>query len=288
MKTSFGRVFGFVGLLTGVLWLALGLAGIFYGLRVLEDVSTRLDAGLQTTLDNLETVQDSLELSTSIIYSVNDTLETVELTAADASRTICEPRPLLDDASNVLTQDVPDALEGVQAAMPGVLSTASLVDQTLMLLDRFKFAIPIPFGQSIELGLGIDYEPEVPLKYALEDASSNLDGVPETLRDMRGSLDTASDNLATIGEDITALTKDLSTVNRQIAGIGPQLERFGESIGEIQGTIQTVQAGVPQALEQVKVGLVGAMALLSLTQIPSLYVGWLLLSGRLPGARAAS
>ena len=288
MKKGFGRVFGFVGLLTSALWLALGLAGLFYGLRLLDDVSNRLDSGLQTTLDNLQTVQDSLELSASIIYSVNDTLETVELTAADAARTISETRPLLNDASNVLTKDVPEALDGVQAAMPSVLTTASLVDQMLMLLAGFRLAIPIPFGESIEFGLGIDYEPEIPLKYALEDVSASLDGVPETLRGMRGSLDTASGNLATIGEGVSALTHDLNTVNRQIAGIGPQLERFTESIGEIQDTIETVRVGVPQALEQVKVGLVSAMALLSLTQIPSLYVGWLLLSGRLPGERDAS
>ena len=276
-----GRVFGIVRLLTSVFWLALSIAGLILAPSALDDVGQSLDSSLATALVSLDIVRDSLDLSMGIVTGVNDTLNTVGAASVDVSRAIRETRPLLDETSHMVTEDVPEALDGVHEAMPNIINAMRLVDRTLLLLARFQISIPNPLGADMEIGLGVDYAPELPLGEAFAEVNTSLEDIPETLREMKGNIDAASSNLLAVSKDISTLSADLNSVNNQIAEVEPQLEEAAESIDQVRDSVQEIRGSLPQALVNVRTVLVGMLALLCLSQVPSIYIGWLLMSGRL-------
>ena len=164
-------------------------------------------------------------------------------------------------------------------SMPSLIETAKLVDETLTWLSGIGFTVPIPFGQDWSFDLGIDYAPEVPLDQALEDMSGNLEEVPDDLRGMKESLSTADSNLVIVSDDLALLAGDLETMNQQLADINPQLELLGENIENVQVSFREIQEKIPASFRTAKIVIGLIFGLLVFTQVPSSYLGWLLISG---------
>jgi ABC-type transporter Mla subunit MlaD len=242
-----------------------------------------LDRSLVMAVESLDIVHDSLDLSMGIVASVGDALNTVGATAVDVSQAIMEARPLLDETSQMVTEDVPEALDGVREAMPNVVNAMRLVDRTLFFLAGFQFTIPNPLGADMNLGLGIDYAPEQPLGEAFDAVNTGLEEIPGTLRDMKGNISAANSYLLAVSGDMSTLSGELKTVTEQISEVQPQLEEAAANIDDVRGSVQGIRRTLPQTLDHVRKILVGVLALVGVSQVPSIYVGWLLFRGGLMG-----
>jgi hypothetical protein len=214
-----------------------------------------------------------------VVSSTQQSLTTVQQSTHDVSIALADARPLLWTTTKVVTLDVPDAIEGVQESMPSLIETAKSADETLNWLSNFKFSIPNPFGTAWSYDLGISYNPEVPLDQALEDMSGNLEGVPDDLREMEESLSTADSNLVIVSDDLAILAGDLESMNRQITDINPQLEGFASSLLDVQKNVQNIQSGLTKNFSTIRNIVSFILCLIVLTQIPSLYWGWVLVKG---------
>ena len=278
---NLSRVMGVIWIITSLLWSGFGIAGLFYGLNWLENLGMGLDGNLELIIDSLDPVHELVLEATDIVSSTQASLSTVQLSMHDTSVALADARPLLWTTTKVITTDVPEALDGVQESMPSLIETAKSVDETLTWLSGFGFTIPNPFGADWSYDLGIDYAPEVPLDQALEKISSNLEGVPEDLRNMKESLDDADANLVIVSDDLALLAGDLENMNAQIAEITPPLESFAGNIEEIQASFNDVRETLPKSLGTVRKVTMAVLALLIVTQVPSLYMGWILVSGKL-------
>jgi methyl-accepting chemotaxis protein len=281
MSKGLGRVFGLVRALTSLSWVVLSIAGLLLAPRALDELGRSIDDSLAVAVDSLDIVQDSLDLSMGIVAGVSDALNTVGTTAVDVSHAIRETRPLLDETSQMVTEDVPEALDGVREAMPNVINAMRLVDRTLFFLAGFQFTIPNPLGADIDLGLGIDYAPEQPLGDAFDAVNTGLEEIPGTLREMRGNITDASSYLLAVSGDMSTLSVDLNSVTGQLSAVEPQLEEASASIDEVSDSIQGIRRSLPPALDNLRKVLIGLLALLGVSQVPSIYIGWLLTRGRL-------
>jgi prefoldin subunit 5 len=272
---------GVIWIIASVLWVVLAIVGLFYGLAFLERMQTDLGNNLELVIESLDSVHSIVDESTDVISSTHQSLETVQSTMDDASTALNDLRPLLWRTRRVVTDDIPEALDGVQESMPSLIATANSVDETLTWLSNFGFTIPNPFGTDWSYDLGINYAPEVPLDQALDTIHGNMEGLPEDLRKMKGNLNTADDNLVTVSDDLARLADDLDEINQEIADINPQLDLLAANIESIQDSFREIQDGIPGAITTARRVMIIVFGLIVFTQIPVLYLGWILVSGEL-------
>jgi ABC-type transporter Mla subunit MlaD len=276
------RVFGFIRLLTALFWLVGSIAGLILLPPALDTLQGELDGQLDALLINAEMVTTSIEQTQAILEEVNDTLETVSVTTLDASEALTETRPLLDETAVVITEEVPKTLTGIQRTMPNVLQTMEDVERMLSLLSTFSFVIPNPLGQDFEIGLGIEYQPEIPMAQALGGINASLEGLAPSLEALEDDLDEASDNLAVLSDDLRVLTHDLDAINEELSVMTSQLDVYITNLEETERILSDARAGLPTTARATKAVLSLLLGVLACTQLPVLYLSWKQLQASAP------
>ena len=151
-------------------------------------------------------MSETLVLIKSSIADVNAVVTTAETTADNLAQSVSDTRPLLNQIGVVASEQVPDNLETIQEAFPGLEQVAGVIDRTLVTLNSFRIDEEI-FGFNFQYDLGIDYEPEIPFDQSVRDLSEGLEGIPESLRAMDAYITITSENLETISQDIQTLAR---------------------------------------------------------------------------------
>ena len=283
--------------LLGFLMVLIGLSGVWVGWISAETARTAvgsigasLDANLELLTQSLDTVVDSLVLAKQTVTDVNSGLNTVESTATELSQAIDDTQPLLEQVSDIATNDVPNSIEAVQASIPNMAEVAGAIDSTLTTLNRFNLDrtidIPNPFSTQplysfdLNFDLGIDYDPTVPFDETVLELGASTEGLPEQLRGLAEHIDTSSQNLTTISENITTIGEDLGIVNERIAELDPLLDEYIRIVTELNDQTRLIKAGMSTQLESIHRTINIVMIWFILTQIAPLYLGYELLTGR--------
>ena len=274
----FRRLVGFMLLLIGVLGVVLSIAGVYFTDRVVAGFGEGLENTLKLTTDSLVTVESSLALAQVTIVDVNAGLETVGVTADDLAKTLADTRPLLDQIAQVATEDVPVNIEAMQATIPNMAEVAGVIDDTLITLNAFKIEESI-LGVDINYDLGVNYQPTVPFDETVMAIGSSLDGMPEQLRSLQPSIESASDNLVVISEDIYAISDDLVVINGRIAEVEPLLDDYVTIVGALNGALISTREQAASQLNAINLGLKIGLIWLGLMQFAFIYLGWDLITG---------
>ena len=274
----FRKLIGFLLLLIGVVGVALSIAGIYFSDQIVSAMGDGLDSTLKLTADSLVTVEDTLSLAKITIGDVNAGLDTVGVTADDLAKTLEDTRPVLDQITQVATEDVPDNIEAMQATIPNIAEVAGVIDDTLITLNAFKIEESI-LGIDINYDLGVNYHPTVPFDETVTAMGRSLDDMPDQLRDLQPNIQTASDNLATVSKDIYAVSDDLAVINGRIAEVEPLLGDYIGIVGDINGAVTTTREQVNTQLNTVGLALKIGLIWLGLMQFAILYLGWDLIIG---------
>lgn len=278
------RILGLIMLLTGLTILAFALVGAYYAGDVLGKASDGLSSTLTLARDSLDAAADTLELSRNSIGDAVSGLDAVVQATAGASLTLNDSRPLIDNVSLVTTQEVPEAVEGMQAALPNMIEVASVIDRTLVTLSSVGIdrEIPLPFGGSIPLrfDLGIDYNPDTAFDESLRVFEASLDGLPESLRGLEDDLQATNASLATLSGDLQSTSDNLATINDRIDDIAPLLDQYASLVEQVSGTVEQVENQLDSYLSMARIGSIALLIALGLTQLAPIYLGWELLTGR--------
>ncbi len=271
-------------LLTGLTILAFALVGAYLAGDAIGRVTEGLSTSLTLAVNSLDAAAGTLELSRDSIGDVVAGLDTAVTATSSAARTLEDGRPLIDNVSAVTTQEVPEAVEGMQAALPNMIEVASVIDATLVTLSSVGIdrEIPLPFGGSIPLrfDLGIDYNPAVPFDESLRTFEASLDGLPESLRGLEDDLQATNASLATLSGDLQTTSDNLSTINARIDEIGPLLDQYTTLVEQLRGTVAQVESQLDTYLNLARIGSTALLIAVGLTQLAPIYLGWELLTGR--------
>lgn len=278
------RILGLIMLLVG---LGIMFGSIFIATSVtpaLEGLAESLDNTLAFTSDTLETARETIALTQDTITEVTTALDTAATATADLSQTVTDSRPFINNVTTLVSQDVPENIEAIQATLPNVIQVAAVIDSTLTRLASLGIdrTINLPFGQTIPLqfDLGIDYAPEQPFDQTIISLSDSLEGLPEDLRALEDDLMVTNDNLALLSDDLLAMSDDLASINAQTAELTPQLNAYVRLIDDVETSLETAQATIPERLEALQSAVMIGLVLLALSQLVSVFVGWELLAGR--------
>jgi hypothetical protein len=278
MKPIVSRIMGFSRIIFNILWIALGVAGIIYGLKGINFVESAMISNLNGMDENIEIVMNLLGEAVEVIDKVDQSLSTIEQSSIDAGLSLMETRPMIEKTSQVVTKDLPQALDDMQTSMPSVIDAAAMIDQTLYILSRFRFSIPNPFGTDLEVSLGVDYTPTIPLEDALIQLSGNLEGVPDRMRSIEGDLVTTEINLGIMSENLIDTAYDIDLMREQVADIAPEFEKMISNLETIGESVEKTKESLPKTFSNARKIFIGLMILFVLSQTPSVFIGYLLVS----------
>lgn len=280
----FRRILGLIMFLTGLTLLVAALAGAYFSGDALAGLAESVSRSLVVASDSLDAAQNTLDLARSSISDVDGGLATAIDATAGAAQTLNDSRPLLDNVAAVTTQEVPEAIEGMQAALPNMIEVAGVIDATLTTLSSVGIdrEIPLPFGGSIPLrfDLGIDYNPTTPFDESLRGFETSLVGLPESLRGLEDDLASTNANLASLSSDLTATSENLATINSRISDLGPLLDQYAALVAQVDVILDQVQAQLGSRLQLIRLGVNTLLIAIGLSQLAPVYLGWELLSGR--------
>ncbi len=283
------RILGLIILLTALVI----FGGSLYAAYLAGDALAGLNAGIRDNLAlasaSLATAHDTLTLSRDTFSDVNGGLGSAVAATSNASRTVADSRPLIDNVGVVVTQEVPEAVEGIQAALPNMIEVAGVIDTTLRTLSSIGIdrTINLPFGGSIPLqfDLGIDYAPAVPFDTTLRGFGTSLEGLPESMRGLETDLATTSANLDALATDLQAASDNLAVINTRIGEVLPLIDQYLALADQLDVTIAHLDDDIDRQLELLRLGIIAVLVILALSQLAPLYLGWELLTGRRDPAR---
>ena len=274
------RFMGIFWILLSLLWAGLALWGLFSGLGWLGATQAAVDDNLSLAVESMNSIEALILETTDVISSASAVLTTTVTSLENTTAALTDMHPLIGQTGKVVTVQVPETLEGIQNSMPTLIATAKSVDETLAWLSGFGFTVPNPFGADWHYNLGINYAPEVPLDQALDEMNENLADTPDDLRAMSDALDAVEADLLLTSDDLTQLSEDVAALNMQLQETVPQLTQLASNTAEIRTSFSAAQAGLPLLFDTFTCFARWIMILLLLSQIPFLYMGWLLTKGR--------
>lgn len=273
------RIAGLALLIIGLAGVVLAVAGFVVSGRVVDAVGQALDDTLGLTSNSLTTVGETLVLAQTTLADVNAGLDTVEETAVSLADTLADSRPLLEQVTQITSEDAPNSIEAVQAAIPNVAEVAGVIDDTLITLNDFRIDESF-LGIVLQYDLGVNYAPTQPFDETVNELGESLDGLPAQLRSLEPSLTAANENLAVVSANVVSISEDLNVINGRIAEVGPLLDQYINIVDEINGTAVQTQTAVRQQLNTAKIALQVVMVWLGFMQFALLYLGWDLLTRR--------
>lgn len=278
------RALGLIMFLTGLTLLIVSLVAAYFADNVLDRFAAGVSRSVEVASASLDTARSTLELARDSIGDIDGGLATAVTATAGAARTLDESRPLIDNVATVTTQEVPEAIEGMQTALPNMIEVAAVIDKTLTTLSSVGIdqTIPLPFGGSIPLrfDLGIDYNPTTPFDESLRVFEASLVGLPESLRGLEDDLAATNSNLASLSTDLQATSDNLATINARMSDLSGLFDQYALLVDDVAGLLEQIETQLGPRLELIRLLAIVILIALGLSQLAPIYLGWELLTGR--------
>ena len=271
------RIIGILKIILNLMWMAAALMLLIWGQKALVWTENRVNSALDAMLENVILAKTMITETTDVMVAVDDSLSAVETTMIDGALVLIESRPLVDKTSQILVEDVPEAMDEVQKTMPAVIEATRTIEQTLNLLSGFKLILPNPFGDDFQFDLGVEYNPEISLEESLGDLSSSLQPISDQMRILEGDLISADISMGVMSQNLFDLAKSLDKVRETLLDIQAVLAAFDANLEQLQELLGASKSNFPRILSSTRIAIITLTTLLLLTQIPPIYDGYQLL-----------
>jgi methyl-accepting chemotaxis protein len=235
-----GRTFTRVG----TFGLVAALVAATIGTAVVWSVVNSMDRSLTVTANAVAAADDTVRLAAETITIVSESFDTLVPAANLAAGSFEDAGAVIADSSQVVTVDVPDALDSVLDAMPAIESVAGIIDTTLGALAFF----------------GADYEPDVPFDQAVAEVAEAIEPLPALLRAQADPLDRLATDFEEFGAASAAMTRDLAAVQEQLDEASLLLTEYAATAADAS----LIVADIQDNLSWQRWLMVGGIVLLSL------------------------
>lgn len=280
----FRRIIGFLIIIVGIVGLIISSAIAYFGGQAVDAVGVALNSTVDLLDDTVNTTTATLRNVQATLGETSATLRTVSSGTGNMATTLFDTQPLLEQATTMTTSTLPDSLDAINAAFPSLASVAGTIDSTLARLSDLQIneTISLPLGQSfpLRLDLGIEYEPAEPFDSAVLGIGDSLIPVPDQLRELEGSLNTAAANLGNIGNDIDALANNITGINQTVEQYIPLLDQYIALLGQITTSLTAARDQINANLNLIKWVVIGLALWFALYQIVPIYFGYRMLSDK--------
>lgn len=194
---------------------------------------------IETSLTLAPELGEAGEPSQGLVAAVDETLnevrgglQTLQSITDQVAASTEEAADVLDEVGALSTGRIPDALASLEAALPALIDTASVIDNTMRTLSV----------------LGVDYRPQVPLDEAFGDVQTQLDGLPETINQQGENLQTLVEEMRGMGTETGLLSGQIDTIERNLADTQVTLSDYSQavdSLGRLTELSDQIEASIP-------------------------------------------
>jgi hypothetical protein len=265
MRRSPSYYIGVLLLIAAVAGLMISVAGIVGVWRIVAGMK----AGLASTGGMLETTllatADGLGIARQSLTQADDALDTLADTVDTAGQSLGDTAPLIDSLTQVTSTDLPETIRTTQGALASAQASAETIESTLRLITSIPL-LPIQ-----------PYQPEVPLGQALQEVSSSLDAIPESLASMEAALANTADNLVTIERQLDDIALGVAAVSASLAAAQDVVSQYTQVVASMQQQVVTAQTVLPRQLEAIGWFVTVLLIWLGLSQLGLLVQGFDLL-----------
>jgi hypothetical protein len=122
-------------------------------------------------------------------------------------------------------------------------------------------------------GLGVDYDPPVPLDESIRQVDQALSELPGQLSDIQASLLDTNRNLGQTAISIEGVGESLSTVSEDLRQTSMILDEYNDLVGRATNKVREVRWDIRQRVQGVRTVLSVILLWLALSQLAPLYLG---------------
>jgi uncharacterized phage infection (PIP) family protein YhgE len=223
----------------GITFIVAAIIGLIFsmiGIGLVWGVKAPLTANLLNALDLIDTtldatnaalvvLDDTLSKATSDVTRLENTIET-------SSKAVDDSVPMVETLSDLLSVNIPQAIEATQTGISSLQDAAGTVESTLALLTSIPF-LPIE-----------KYNPEVSLTVALDDVSQSLDEIPQSLIEMGNTLNTTRGNLTLLAAQVRIISRNVSDLKSSLYDLQSVLKQYEDVITTIQEKVASLRVNL--------------------------------------------
>ncbi len=204
-------------------WYWGGIAGVFLGIlamiaswlllssfgRSTAETLDLLTTTLATTVDGATTALETLALA-------EEGMVEAEIALGAAGGGLTQMSDVLTNTAFLLAGDVPDTIDSITAAFPGMIDTARVIDRTM---NALAF-------------LGIEYQPATPLDRSLAAVANELGPLSEELRAQSVPLAEAANQLRVVGQSVDEVGQSVRSMTEQLTGSRDLVTSYQEAAND--------------------------------------------------------
>jgi hypothetical protein len=254
---SVPRWLGWSWIVGGVLTGLGALVGMLVGWSLVVGGGDAVSDSVDTARRALTAVDDTTRVVDDTFDAVADSLRGVQITMSDTSLTLTQASAVTRSLGRVVSQDVPESVDAVRAALPGLIRTAGIVDTTMRGLSFF----------------GVDYDPGVPLDESIEAIDVQLAAIPLVLRAQQDTLDSVASDLGTFSSATLEIADDVSTIRFQLAEASAVLGRYDSLVADGSAVLDDLESRVGSSVAGLRFAVVFVGLGLIVTQLATIAAG---------------
>jgi hypothetical protein len=257
----------------GIGGLVVSLAGVVVAERLLSDIDHGVDRSLALTGQALENVAGTIAVAQRILGTVTDSLGTVSTITGDVATSAHNSADVISKVTDLSGTQLPNALDAVNRALPGLIIAADGIDEALKLLAR------TPFGPATE--------PSSSLGQSVRQISDGLAGLPTTIRNVSSSLASLSTSATSLDQRARELSTQLHTLDTDVVEARTLLDQYAVTAAAARDLVATTRSGLSTDLGLARVLVILLGLTLAAGQIGPLWIsGRLLIETSVPGLDA--
>jgi hypothetical protein len=278
MNLAMRRLMGVVIILVGLVGLVFGVYALIWVQHAADEIERDLVSAMDSGLNGLEVVSDTLVVAVQMVEDAGAVIESAATSSDDAAGTIDSMGAGVREMSNVIAFDLPDTIQQIEGTLPALEEAGAAIDKTLRTLSNFQFNATIPIiNFPIDFGLGIDYNPPVPLDQAVAEIGVALGELPIQLSGIQASLLETNLGLGDTAKSMKGIGDSLSSVQGDMDRLGDVLGEYDDLVAGATDQARIIRRDLRGRIQGVRFTITGILAWLILSQIGPLYVGATLL-----------
>ncbi len=256
----FRRIIGYILLAVGILGVVLSVVGIIFGSQVIDGVGTATKSTLALASDGLVTTKGALEETKGSVQEVSSTVSNVQSAVLNTSETVNQADAFAKQVIQIVSQDVPKAIDDVHATIPATAQVAKtlLSDVETAMVNAGETATqtgPL-VNQLLKISSG-------PVPDTIDQVHATIPSTLQVTRNLLNNVETTMvDASQTINQTDAALNQIIQIASQDVpnaidnvhATIPPVAEATQSLLSTVQGSLvnasQTVDLS-SAALDQV-------------------------------------
>ena len=175
---------------------------------LVTDLFRRLDDTLVASAEAVRTVDATLDLADDGLATLSASLDTASAAAGQAAATAATVEEAVTRTADLVGNEIPDGIDSVRAAMPGLIEASAVIDTTLSALSLF----------------GVPYNPPLALDEAFRQLDDRLEPIPGQLRES--------------AEIIAGLVPETDAFGEYALDLSAQMQEMRDTIDEARTVIE--------------------------------------------------